>query len=645
MSLTRLNLFLSYTVALVGSLWLGYQLRFDFAVPEEIERTFVFVFVWVIALKLLCLWALRQFDVLLGYFSLPDFSRLFWVLFSVNAVIFCASMQLGSDYSFSVLALTAIRVTCRQVRTRSANRVANSPRQRVRRAGIIGAGMIGTALAQEFATRRELGLQAVAFFDDDRMKWGSRVQNVPVVGAPEILLNDQMDLELEEVIIAMPSAPARRVAEIVSTLQRLQIKFSTVPSIYELSTGQAKVTQLRSVHPRDLLGREQVRLATDDLQELLRDRVVMVTGAGGSIGSELCRQIASFSPRALLLVEQSEVQLFQIEQELIDSGYGNLVVPLVANVCDRSRIEYLFEKYEPETVFHAAAHKHVPMMESQPGEAIKNNALATLGLAEVCLRHGTERFILISTDKAINPTSVMGASKRLAEMCVQSLHARYPKATRFMAVRFGNVLGSSGSVVPIFTKQIAAGGPVKVTHPDVVRYFMTIPEAVGLVLQSAAMGSGGEIFTLDMGKPVKILDLARQLIELSGFVPDQDIRIEFTGLRPGEKLFEELSYQGERVTATQHPKIMQWLCEPLPFEHVRGLVFELVDQIDQLGPDDFKSRLKRVVPEYQPRQHQVSPDLVQRDKQSEVEDERDGQQPQMALQNSFHDLAAVNAPG
>jgi FlaA1/EpsC-like NDP-sugar epimerase len=554
---------------------------------------------------------------LLGYFSLPDFSRLFWVLFATCLVVFGISTHLGSDYapprsvvvidfSFSLLALTGIRLAFRQTRARAANRAQGPPRQRARRTGIIGAGLVGTALAQEFAARRELGLQAVAFFDDDRMKWGKLVLNVPVVGAPETLLNGNMNLELEEVVIAIPNAPAKRVAEIVNVLERLKIKFSTVPSSYELTTGQAKVSQLRGVDVQGLLGREQVQLATNDIRHLLQNRVVMVTGAGGSIGSELCRQIASNSPHRLLLVEQSEVQLFQIEQELIDSGYGKLIVPLVANVQDESRLEHIFEQYQPDSVFHAAAHKHVPMMESQPGEAIKNNALGTLRLAETCVRHRTDRFVLISSDKAINPTNVMGATKRLAEMCVQSLYERHPGATRFMAVRFGNVLGSSGSVVPIFNKQIAAGGPVKVTHPDVLRYFMTIPEAVGLVLQSAALGFGGEIFTLDMGKPVKIVDLARQLIEIAGFTPDKDIRIEFTGLRPGEKLFEELSYQGEHIAATRHPKIMQLLCEPLPYEYVRARVLELTAQLDQLSPDESKCLLKNIVPEYQPQIKQLN---------------------------------------
>jgi FlaA1/EpsC-like NDP-sugar epimerase len=507
-----------------------------------------------------------------------------------------------ADFNFSLVALIAIRLAFRQTRAPAASATQNSnpPPQRMRRAGIIGAGLVGTALAEEFATRRDLGLQAVAFFDDDRLKWGKHVESIPVVGAPEVLLNGHSNLELEEVVIAMPSAPAKRLAQIVKTLDKLKIKFSTVPSIYELTTGQAKVSQLRSVDARELLGREQVSLSTDDIGKLLWNRTVMVTGAGGSIGSELCRQIVSYEPRALLLVEQSETQLFQIEQELIEAGYAKALVPLLANVQDKTRITGIVRDYRPEVVFHAAAHKHVPMVESQPGEAVKNNTLGTLRLAEACSQHGVERFVLISSDKAINPTNVMGATKRLAEICVQSLQASQPGHTRFMAVRFGNVLGSSGSVVPIFTKQIAAGGPVKVTHPDMVRYFMTIPEAVGLVLQSAALGSGGEIFTLDMGQPVKILDLARQLIELSGFTPDQDIRIEFTGLRPGEKLFEELSYKGEKIAATRHPKIMQWICQPLPFEQVRRSVLQLAEHIHQLTADEIKKFLHLIVAEYRP---------------------------------------------
>jgi FlaA1/EpsC-like NDP-sugar epimerase len=610
MSLSRLTLILSDIAALLGSLWLGYQIRFDFSVPAPTQHTFPLIFLWVLALKEFCLWRFRRYELLLGHFTVSESSSLFWALLVPSLFIFGVSNQLGSDYApprsvvltdfgFSVIALTAIRLAFRprnQLRSTGGAR----PHRRARRAGIIGAGLVGTALVREFDQRRELGLQAVAFFDDDRLKWGKRILDVPIVGAPESLLNGKGDLELEEVIIAMPSASATRVAEIAAILRKLQIKFSTVPSIYELTTGQAQVDQLRPVELQTLLGREQVQLGSEEIQRTLHGGVVMVTGAGGSIGSELCRQIAAYAPRHLLLVEQSEVQLFQIEQELIDGGFGDRIIPLVADLLDRPRLEHVFEQFRPQVIFHAAAHKHVPMMEIQPGEAIKNNAFGTMQLAEMAQSFNVERFILISSDKAINPTNVMGATKRLAEICVQSLYASRPECTRFMAVRFGNVLGSSGSVVPLFNKQIAAGGPVKVTHPEVTRYFMTIPEAVGLVLQSAAQGRGGEIFLLDMGKPVKILDLARQLIQLSGRVPDRDIRIEFTGLRPGEKLFEELCYEGENVTSTAHPKIHRLVCEAVPLKRVRHILNDLIWQSDLLEPDQLKQLLKWAVPEYQP---------------------------------------------
>jgi FlaA1/EpsC-like NDP-sugar epimerase len=414
------------------------------------------------------------------------------------------------------------------------------------------------------------------------------------------LLDQKLNLELEEAIIAMPTAPAKRIGEVVKILQRARLKFETVPSLDQLATGKVKVSQLRSVEIQDLLGRKPVELDTDNIRELLTRRVVMVTGAGGSIGSELCRQIATFNPERLLLVEQSEVQLFPIEQELIAAGYGGVVLPLVADILDVPRMRQVFKRFTPEIVFHAAAHKHVPMMESQPSEAVKNNSIGTATLAEMSMEFGVDRFVLISTDKAINPTNVMGATKRLAEIFLQALYAKHPDRTKFMAVRFGNVLGSSGSVIPIFNRQIAAGGPVKVTHPDVTRYFMTIPEAAGLVLQSAAQGLGGEIFVLDMGQPVKIVDLARQLIELSGLKPDEDIEIEFVGLRPGEKLFEELSYKGENFTPTNHPKIMRFVTQPEALDEVRQHLTELGARLHEMEANQLKHALKRAVPEYQP---------------------------------------------
>jgi FlaA1/EpsC-like NDP-sugar epimerase len=413
-------------------------------------------------------------------------------------------------------------------------------------------------------------------------------------------LDQKLNLQLEEVIIAMPTAPAKRIGEVVRLLQRARLKFGTVPSLDQLATGKVKVSQLRSVEIQDLLGRKPVELDTQNIRQVLNKRVVLVTGAGGSIGSELCRQIAMFDPQRLLLLDQSEVQLFAIEQELLELGYSGQVLPLVADILDLPRMRYVLKRFGPEVVFHAAAHKHVPMMECQPSEAIKNNTLGTAQFAELALEFGVDRFVLVSTDKAINPTNVMGASKRMAEIFVQALYAKHPERTKFIAVRFGNVLGSSGSVIPIFNRQIAAGGPVKVTHREVTRYFMTIPEAAGLVLQSAAQGRGGEIFVLDMGQPVKIVDLARQLIELSGLKPDEDIEIEFVGLRPGEKLFEELSYKGENITSTDHPKILRFVSESQSLDLIRQQLDELTARLHELEPNQIKLQLKQIVPEYQP---------------------------------------------
>jgi FlaA1/EpsC-like NDP-sugar epimerase len=357
---------------------------------------------------------------------------------------------------------------------------------------------------------------------------------------------------------------------------------------------------LRGVEIEDLLGREPISLDKKNIAHYLKGRVVFVTGAGGSIGSELCRQIAHFKPARLLLLDQSEVQLFQIEQELIECGDGPILQPLVGDIVDEQRLHQIFRCFQPQVIFHAAAHKHVPMLEHQPAEAIKNNTLGTAQLARLAQQYGTERFVMISTDKAINPTSVMGATKRLAEIYVQALQSTGPHRTRFMAVRFGNVLGSSGSVVPTFKRQIAAGGPVKVTHPKMTRYFMTIPEAVSLVLQSGALGSGGEIFVLDMGKPIKILDLAKQLIELSGLKPGEDIQIEFAGLRPGEKLFEELQHEAENLAPTDHPKILRFISESPSLRWISAELAGLEKGLHALQPDQVKLLIKAIVPEYQP---------------------------------------------
>lgn len=597
-------------VAMTLSLWLAYMLRYDFQVPVIDSLRMLAVMGWVVPFKLALYILFRQFNGLIGFFGLPDMRRLLlyagtgsfslfaaWILTSGK----CAPPRgvILADLVLLVGFMSAGRVGLRLIRERYSGQNGQFSDES-RRVAIIGAGDVGATLARELFIKRGLGLRPVAFFDDDSSKWRSRVYDISVVGAPEKLLDQGLNLRLDEAIIAMPTAPARRIAEIVKVLQKARLKFQMVPSLHQLATGKIRVSQLRSVEIQDLLGREPVKLDQENIRHVLEGKLVMVTGAGGSIGSELCRQILEFNPKRLLLVEQSEVQLFVIEQELLERGYGALILPLIADVLDEQRMRQIFERHGPEVVFHAAAHKHVPMMESQPSEAIKNNAFGTALVARLSNEFHVERFVLISTDKAINPTNVMGVTKRLAEIYVQALQGSGGGVTKLMAVRFGNVLGSSGSVIPQFNKQIAAGGPVKVTHPDVTRYFMTIPEAVGLVLQSAAQGDGGEIFVLDMGKPVKIVDLARQLIELSGLRPDEDIAIEFVGLRPGEKLFEELSHKGENITTTHHPKIMRLVCQPASIDAVTRMFSELERDLNALDSIQLKLRLKSCVPEYKP---------------------------------------------
>ena len=443
-----------------------------------------------------------------------------------------------------------------------------------------------------------MGLKPVVVFDDDRSKWGLRIHGVPIVAAPEAIIDSAGRYGVREVLLAMPSASNARLREIVRLCHVASFRCVTVPSMEQLATGNVAVTTLKEVAIEDLLGRKAIKMESEVVLKNLRGRVVLVTGAGGSIGSELCRQVAACNPRLLLALDQSEPSLFQIEQELLESFPGEMLHPLVANVLDEPRMRGIFEAFKPDIIFHAAAHKHVPLMESQPGEAIKNNAFAAELLVRMATEFAVERFILISTDKAINPTNAMGASKRMAEIYLQAWQQAHGGSTRFAAVRFGNVLGSSGSVIPIFKKQIAAGGPVKVTHPDMVRYFMTIPEAVGLVLRSGAMAKGGEIFVLDMGKPVRIVDLATQLIELSGLTPGRDIEIEFTGLRPGEKLFEELGHFGENITGTTHERIMRFTGPAAPFDFVEEHFRQIRNRLADADPLALKEMMKDIVPEY-----------------------------------------------
>jgi FlaA1/EpsC-like NDP-sugar epimerase len=597
-----------YLTLAVMSLWLAYWLRFDFVAQSNPQREEFFrLLLSVLGVKFCALLLWGHYQSLLTFFSTPDLKRVGGVTFTVllgNWALW--SLTLGAsapprgvivlDALLFGLLLCGFRYLMRAWRERFS--VASN--RKMEPVAIVGAGEAGAYLAQQLLTQPRYGLEPLVFLDDDRSKWGSRIHGIPVRGDVNWLTGPRAPKHLKRIIIALPTSARRRIRAIVKKLEGRGFTLDTVPSLKGLLAGEYTPAQVRPLQIEDLLGREPVAIDCTGIKQMLKDQVVAVTGAGGSIGSELCRQIVAFEPRQLLLIEQCETLLFSIEQELIGAGQAARIRPIVADICDEPRITKVLSRFRPRVIFHAAAHKHVPLMEMQPGEALRNNALGTSRLARLAAQFEVQRFILISTDKAINPTSIMGASKRLAEMYVQALQQHNHTDTRFMAVRFGNVLGSSGSVVPIFQRQIAEGGPVRVTHPHISRYFMTIPEAVGLVLQSAALGQGGEIFLLEMGKPIKIVDLARQMIRLQGLRPEEDIPIEFVGLRPGEKLCEELNYSAEVVAPTHHSKIFRLLSPPTSWEKISERFQELQAWIEHYSPEQIKSQLGQLLPEYQP---------------------------------------------
>jgi len=467
---------------------------------------------------------------------------------------------------------------------------------RLKRFLIVGAGNAGEALLREIHRMPIAQYEVIGFIDDDPTKHGIDIHGIPVLATVEQLPKICADRNIEEIAIAMPSATHQQLRRVIQVCEGTKIRFRTVPSITDIASGKYRVSQIRDVDINDLLGREAIQLDLNLIEAFAKDKIILVTGAGGSIGSEMCRQLCNFNPKLLMLVEQAENPLFYIEQELHQKFPAVSIKALICDITDRARVREIFEKHKPQVVIHAAAHKHVPLMELNPGEAIKNNVIGTQNVADAADEYGTTSLVMISTDKAVNPTSIMGSSKRIAEMYIQDL-SRTSK-THFVTVRFGNVLGSDGSVVPIFKKQIAQGGPVTITHPEMQRYFMTIPEASQLVLQAASMGKGGEIFVLDMGEPVKIVDLARELITLSGFRPGEDIEMVFTGTRPGEKLFEELSIEGEDMLRTGHPKIRIWKNIPMDREKLRAGINELITITKTQSHSRMVEKIKELVPEY-----------------------------------------------
>jgi len=470
----------------------------------------------------------------------------------------------------------------------------------VRRVLIVGASNAAETIIREIHRMRVERYRVIGLVDDDPTKQGIFIHGASVLGRTEDIRRICEEEEVEEIIIAMPTATQKELRRVIELCSGTKLKFQSLPGVGDLIDGRVTVSQIRPVDIDDLLGRETVELDSEAVRRFIRGRRILITGAGGSIGSEMCRQVCNYQPAELILVEQAENPLFDIENELKDAYPDIPTEPCVCDICDRQRVMDIWRGRRPEVVVHAAAHKHVPLMERNPCEAVKNNVLGTKNVADASCEHGVAEFVLISTDKAVNPSSIMGATKRVAEIYTQSLNGREGCGTQFKSVRFGNVLGSSGSVVPTFRKQIAAGGPVTVTHAEMTRYFMTIPEASQLVLQAAATGIGGQIYLLDMGDPVKIVDLAKQMITLSGFRPGADIDITFTGVRPGEKFFEELHTKGEDIGPTVHPKVLVWKHSPTSWEKVSQSIEELRRLQNCPDREKIVAILKSIVPEYRP---------------------------------------------
>ena len=460
---------------------------------------------------------------------------------------------------------------------------------------VIGAGEAANLIIKEIVNSNFSTMVIKCIIDDDKGKWGRYIQGIKVAGGREKIVECADIYDVDEIIVAMPSAPRTEIKEILDICKDTNCKLRSLPGMYQLVNGEVNVSKLRDVELEDLLGREPITVDMDSILGYVQGKVVLVTGGGGSIGSELCRQIANHKPKQLIIVDIYENSVYDIQQELkLKFPDLNLMV-LIASVRNTNRMNYIFSKYCPNIVYHAAAHKHVPLMEDSPTEAIKNNVFGTFKTAQAAAMSGVKRFVMISTDKAVNPTNIMGASKRICEMIIQTFDKHYE--TEFVAVRFGNVLGSNGSVIPLFRKQIAAGGPVTVTHPDIIRYFMTIPEAVSLVLQAGAYAKGGEIFVLDMGEPVKILSLAENLIKLSGYRVGEDIKIEFTGLRPGEKLYEELLMDEEGMKDTANRMIH--IGKPIELDEYEffAQLKELKDE-SQIESSDIRPLIQKIVPTY-----------------------------------------------
>lgn len=603
----RLLVFVLDLLLIAGAFGLSFLLRFDFRIPAEFVPLFKQGVLVALLVKPLVFVVSGMYRSLWKYASLQDGIEIVKV---VTASSFAAGFILiylrhVAPYPRSIFILDWVLLLGLIIASRLVWRVYRETvilPQLQNASGlktlIVGAGETGSLLLKEIRRQSDSVFSVVGFVDDDPRLSGMKLHGVPVLGSTDQLA-DLIDLHgIEDVIIAIPSATGTTIRDIIKSCEHLKVRFKTLPAIQDIIEGKVSVSQIRDVEIDDLLGRAPVVLDEAAIQSYLTGKRVLITGAAGSIGSEICRQVVCFAPQKLILLDSAETPLYQIEKELAEQYPTVRIVPILADIRQEQRLDFVFETFMPEVVFHAAAYKHVPMVEYNPVEAVTNNIIGTRLLAERAHLHRVANFVMISTDKAVNPTNIMGASKRAAELFVQGLAGL--SCTNFTTVRFGNVLGSNGSVIPLFQEQIKNGGPVTVTHPEVIRYFMTIPEASQLVLQAGCIGNGGEIFVLDMGEPVRIVELAEELIRLSGFVPYEEIDIVFTGLRPGEKLFEELLIAGEGIKPTRHAKIRVLDGVAVDLEATKARIDQLSEKVTQSDFVGLMEGLKNLVPEFQP---------------------------------------------
>ena len=601
-------LLLMDVMSIMVASFLAIYIRFDFAfskIPQEYLLKFEHLIPYniLVTLVLFAMW--RLYKSVWRYASATELLNIVFATTCTALVQLVISLLLSERmprsyyvlYWFLLFCMTCgIRFSYRILRIVNQKRtdiIGNKKRTNVL---LVGAGAAANAILKEIETSRYLNLQVKCIVDDNSGSHGKYMRGVPIVGDRNRIADAVAEYNIDDIIFAIPTANTQTRKEILDICKETGCKLRTLPGMFQLINGDVSVSKLKEVEIEDLLGREPIQVNNEEVLNYVRGKVVMVTGGGGSIGSELCRQIAGHSPKQLIIVDIYENNAYDIQQELRRKYPGLNLVVLIASVRNTLRMDNIFEEYKPQMVYHAAAHKHVPLMEDSPNEAIKNNVLGTYKIAQAADKYGVEKFVLISTDKAVNPTNIMGASKRLCEMVVQMMNQK--SQTNFVAVRFGNVLGSNGSVIPLFKKQIAEGGPVTVTHPDIIRYFMTIPEAVSLVLQAGVYAKGGEIFVLDMGQPMKIADLAANLIKLSGYKVGEDIEIKFTGLRPGEKMYEELLMDEEGLKKTANKMI--FIGKPIEFDSEA-----FVEQLEQLREaatsevEDIRPLVSEIVPTYQ----------------------------------------------